>query len=229
MVATTRFVMTVFELLSDYVQPATLDDSVGDALALALGQGYQLVPVVDEDEVLVATTRLPELVACPDPERPLREHRLNSPIFVASEAHTFDAIELALDNEVDLLPVIDESGRYLGSVDLSGLLRSAARTLGLGTAGANIEVDISPRDYALARLVHTIEENGAKVLSVNTERLPETESDVRVTVKVSVPDPVRIRAVLEHYGYQVVAVDRRKSTAEDIQQRVREFMHYLDV
>jgi len=221
--------MTVFELLSDYLQPATLDDSVGDALNLALDQGHQVVPVVDEDGRLVGAVRLPELISFANHETPLREYRLNSPFFVTSEAHLFDAIELVIDNEVDLLPVIDESGRYLGALDLTGLLRSASRILGVGSSGSVVEIDLPLRDYSLGKLAHTIEENGAKVLSINSERVQEPEGDIRVTVKVSATDPVRIRAVLEHYGYQVVVVDRRKSTAEDIQQRVREFMHYLDV
>lgn len=221
--------MTVFELLSDYLQPATLDDSVGDALDLALEQGHQMVPVIDEDERLVGSVRLPELVACADPRQPLRDYGLNSPLYIASEAHVFDAIELVIDNEVDLLPVINDSGRYLGAVDLTGLLRSASRILGTASAGSIVEIDLPPRDYSLGKLVHTIEESGAKVLSVNSDTMRERGGDIRLTIKVNVADSVRIRAVLEHYGYQVVAVDREKSTAEDIQQRVREFMHYLDV
>jgi CBS domain-containing protein len=221
--------MTVFELLTDYMQPATLQDSVGDALSLALDQGHQVVPVIDEQELLVGTARLADLIAAEDLGRPLSECNLGSPVKIASDAPLFDAVEFVVDHEVDLLPVIDESGRYLGAVDLTGLLRSVSRILRIGDAGSVVEIDIPRRDYTLGQLVHTIEEHGAHVLTINSENPRNPEADVRVIVKVSLTDTVRIRAVLEHYGYNVVSIDREKSTAEDIQQRVREFMHYLDV
>jgi len=221
--------MTVFELLSEYLEPATLDETVGETLERALERGHQHVAVVDAAGRLIATVRLPDLVACPNPQTPLREFRLQTPLFIASEAHLFDAVEFVVDNEVDVLPVVDAEGRYLGALDLTGLLRSVSRALGIGEAGSIIEIDVSPRDYALGRLVHTIEEHGARVLSVNSEQPREAGADVRLTVKMSVSDTVRIRAVLEHYGYSVVAVERRQSMAEDLQQRVREFIHYLDV
>jgi phage gp46-like protein len=138
-------------------------------------------------------------------------------------------VQIVLDNETDLLAVVDGEGRYMGAVDLSGLLRSMSRLLRFHEEGALIEIDVPPRDYALARLAHTIEESGARVLSINSEVPKEAEGDVRLMVKVNVADPVRTRAVLEHYGYQVVAVDRARISSEDLEHRVREFIHYLDV
>lgn len=221
--------MTVFELLSDYLEPATLDDAVGDVLSQALQRGHHVVPVVDEGNRLVAIVRVPELIACTDTQTRLREFKLQAPVLIASDAHLFDAVEFVVDHEVDILPVVDADGRYLGALDLTGLLRSVSRILGIGDAGSIIEIDVSPRDYALGKLVHTIEEHGVRVLSINSERQLEPNADIRLTIKLSATDTVRMRAVLEHYGYSVVVAERRQSMAEDIQQRVREFIHYLDV
>ncbi len=222
-------VMTVLELLIDPLQAVSLDDGVDTALNLSLEQGHRAVPVVDEDGVLVASLRLVDLLACEESSATVRDCRLNSPHWIRADAQVLEAVGLVVDNEIDLLPVVDGAGRYVGAVDLTGLLRSVSRLLRVGEPGSLIEVDVSPRDYTLARLIHTVEENGAKVLAVNSESARNPESDVRVMLRVNTGDTVRIKAVLEHYGYNVVAVDREQSSAEDIQQRVREFMHYLDV
>lgn len=221
--------MTVFELLSNGFEPAALGDSVGQTLSHAQERGHRIVPVVDEDRRLVAIAKTAELGVAKNQDTTLRDGPLNPPIFVPADAHLYDAVEVVVNSEVDLLPVVDETGAYLGCIDLSGLLKSVSRTLGIGESGSIIEIDMPPRDYTLGRLVHTIEEHGARVLSIYSDGRRHPDADVRVVVKVSVTDTVRIRAVLEHYGYHVVAVDRENSTAEDIQQRVREFIHYLDV
>jgi len=221
--------MTVFELLSDHLKAVSLDDGVDAALDLALKQGHSVVPVVDDEGILVATARLTDLLACEDPSAPVRDCRLNTPQSIRAEDQVLNAVGMVVDNEIDLLPVIDRDGRYVGAVDLTVLLRLVARLLRLGESGSLIEIDLAPRDYTLARLIHTVEESGAKVLAVNSESPRTAESDVRVMMRVNTSDTVRIKAVLEHYGYNVVSVDREQSSAEDLQQRVREFMHYLDV
>ena len=48
-------------------------------------------------------------------------------------------------------------------------------------------------------------------------------------MKVSVEDTSRIRAVLEHLGYHVSRSTGRSLSDDELQQRVAELMHYLDV
>ena len=221
--------MTVLDILSDYLEPATLDDSVVDTLNRALEEGLLIVPVIGEEERLVAIVRLSDLVTDAERGGLLRNSTLQTPIVVSPDLRLYDAVQMVLDNETDLLAVVDREGRYMGVIDLSGLLRSMSRLFRIEEEGAFIEIDVAPRDYAIGRLAHTIEESGARVLSINSKAPTDPEQDIRLTVKVNVADPVRTRAVLEHYGYRVIAIDRARTNSEDIQQRVREFIHYLDV
>lgn len=87
---------------------------------------------------------------------------------------------------------------------------------------------MDPADYSLSRLVYTIEQNDVKILSVASES-PDDQGMVRVTLKLNVNDTARVRHVLEHEGYRVVASFSETDDEEDLKLRVQEFMRYLEV
>jgi hypothetical protein len=86
---------------------------------------------------------------------------------------------------------------------------------------------VDPRDFALAKLIHVIEQNEAKVRAVASETPERSTEKIRVTLKLNVKETARIRHVLEHHGYHVVASFGEQG--EEIEELVDEFMRYLDV
>ena len=81
----------------------------------------------------------------------------------------------------------------------------------------------------MSKLVYTIEQNGVRILSIASESPDYEGGKIRVTLKLNVKDASRVRHMLEHYGYHVVATFSDDSTDEDLQLRVQEFMRYLEV
>jgi acetoin utilization protein AcuB len=75
--------------------------------------------------------------------------------------------------------------------------------------------------------VHLIEQNEGKVLAVASEEPEESTGKIRVTLKLNVKDTSRIRHVLEHNGYNVVA--SFGEAGEEIEELVEEFVRYLEV
>jgi predicted site-specific integrase-resolvase len=65
------------------------------------------------------------------------------------------------------------------------------------------------------------------VLAVASE-LPENSTDkIRVTLKLNVKDTTRVRHVLEHHGYHVVAAFGEEDG--EMEELVEEFVRYLEV
>lgn len=220
--------MIVRDLISEGVLPVSRDDSVGDALSLAVYGELTHLPVVDETRRLVGMIRLSTLLDEDDLSRPVRELPFDAPFSVGDEAHLYDAIQMVVEHGADLLPVVDSEGRYVGSIGLSNVLEPVARLLATPHPGAVLDIEMTDRDFTLRHLVHAIEESGAKILSLGTA--PGSEGDdVRLVVKISLEDTSRIRAVLEHIGYRVRHSTGREEADDELQQRVAEFMHYLDV
>ena len=103
-----------------------------------------------------------------------------------------------------------------------------ARMFSTQESGAIVAIEVSPRDYSLSQLVYTIEQNDVKILSIATEMPTVSTGSIRITLKLNVHDTARVRHMLEHHGYQVVASFSEEDD-EELQYRVQEFMRYLEV
>ncbi|MFC2085863.1 CBS domain-containing protein [Bacteroidota bacterium] len=221
--------LTVNDFISEGVLPVCRTDSVGHALSLAVYGEARHLPVVDDGRYLVGMVRLATLLAEPDVSRPIGELPFDAPISVQEDAHLYDAVQLLVDRGSDLVPVVSGDGRYVGSIGVTDVLGPVSKLLGVAEPGSVIEVEMNARDFTLRHLVHSIEESGARILSLGTSPTDESVDTVSVLVRVSLDDTSRIRAVLEHFGYRVHRSTGRELPDDELQHRVAEFMHYLDV
>jgi predicted transcriptional regulator len=221
--------MTLDALLDTTLAPLTTNDRVSRALGRMADEGVVHLPVIDTERRLVTTVGEDQLFDAEalDPEADLGRLASAEPVAVTPETHPFEAARLMVSHDLTTVPVVGEGYEYLGIVRRQQLFNQLAQMLEVGESGAIVEVELGERDYALAQLVYAVEQNGAKVLSLSTEPLPE--QSVLVTLKLNVGDTARIRAILEHYGYTVSGAFGESESEEDIQSRVSEFMRYLEV
>ena len=224
--------MIVKDLISEGVLPVSRSDTVGDALSLAVFGEAKHLPVVDEERRLVGMVRLATLLDESNLARLIGELPFDAPISVSENAHIYDAVRLVVDQGAlqgaDQIPVISSDGKYAGSIGWSDVLGPLSRLLAVSEPGSVLEIELSARDFTLRQLIHAVEENGARVLSLGTIRTDASADTMTVVVKVSVEDTSRIRAVLEHFGYHVRLITGREIPDDELKHRVAEFMHYLD-
>ena len=221
--------MTLDALLDATVAPLTMSDRIARALGRMADEGVTHLPVIDEERRLVTTVSENQLLDAEalDPDADLGRLPSAEPVAVTAETHPFEAARLMVSHDLTTVPVVGEGFEYIGLVRRQQLFNQLAQMLEVAESGAIVEVELGERDYALAQLVHAVEQNGARVLSLSTEPLPE--QSVLVTLKLNVGDTARIRAILEHYGYKVSGAFGEAESEEDIQSRVNEFMRYLEV
>ena len=120
------------------------------------------------------------------------------------------------------------ANRYLGAVRRHEIFDQLARMLSTHEAGAILALEVDQQDYSLSKLVYAIEQSDASILSIATEPSGE-RGPIRVTVKLDTHDITRIRHVLEHHGYHVVAAFSETDDDDALQDRIEEFMRYLEV
>jgi CBS domain-containing protein len=220
--------MTIHDLISSY-PPALIDDSTtGEAREQLRLAGHRSLPVIDREGRLVgiATEEMLESVA---DETPVTSLFVAGPVYAHPHTHVFDAARLFVDHHMEVLPVADMDGTYAGCLRRVDVFELLTHMLSIERPGAILEIDIPAKDYTLTRLVHTVEQHDGKILSITSEWPELSGANVRITLKLSVTDAARIRAVLEHHGYRIAASFHEDTTESEIQQRIREFMHYLEV
>jgi predicted transcriptional regulator len=202
-------------------------DTVEDALGMLMEHRVRHLPVVNDDGNLVGILSEDRLMDASGPDDDVGSLLAARPISVGPEDHIFDAARTMVEHDLSTVPVADANGAYLGLLRRHDIFDRFAQMLATQEAGAILALEVDPRDYALAKLVHVIEQNEAKVRAVASESPSESTEKIRVTLKLNVQDTSRIRHVLEHHGYHVVASFGEDD--EELGDLVDEFMHYLEV
>lgn len=234
--------MKIRSLLSASLDPIAPGDTVETALATLLEQGVGHLPVVDERGALVGLISEEQLLEAPDADAPVRSFLEARPVSVHPSEHVFDATRAMVRHDLSVLPITEPAAgtgpsrangnagsaeQYLGVVRRHDLFDQFARMLSTQEPGAILALEVEARDYSLAQLVHLIEQSDVKVLSVASEPSDGQAGPRRVTVKLDTTDTTRVRHMLEHHGYDIVASFGEQD--DQILERVQEFMRYLEV
>ena len=226
--------MTIETLVSEVTPPLRTNDTVEHAIGLLLEFRVLHLPVVTDDGLLVGVISENQLLDASGPDALIESLLSLEPISVLPDTHIFDATKVIVDHKLTTLSVADASGRYLGLVKRHSIFEQFARMLSTQEPGAIIALEVDQRDYSLAKLAYHIEQNDVKILSTATEHpavtgSPLAEGRMKVTLKLNVSDTSRIRHILEHYGYRVVASFSDQEDDTDFKHRIQEFMRYLEV
>jgi acetoin utilization protein AcuB len=204
-----------------------VSDSVEKALGLLMEHHVNHLPVVDEEGDLAGMLSEERLMDAEGPDAEIGSLVVGRPVSVPPEAHIFEAARSMVEHDLSTIPVADTEGQYYGLIQRHDIFDKFAQMLSTQKSGAIVALEVEPRDYALAKLVHLIEQNEGKVLAVASEEPEESTGKIRVTLKLNVKDTSRIRHVLEHNGYNVVA--SFGEAGEEIEELVEEFVRYLEV
>lgn len=215
----------------DAINPDTpaleASDTVETALGRLMEHHINHLPVIDADGDLAGVLSERRLMDADGPDAAVSSLVVGRPVSILPDAHIFDAARTMVKHDLSTIPVADEAGHYYGLIQRHDIFDKFAQMLSTQQAGAILALEVEQRDYALAKLVHLIEQNDGKVLAVASELPDQSSGKIRVTLKLNVRETSRIRHVLEHNGYQVVASFGEDD--EQLEELVEEFVRYLEV
>jgi len=218
--------MTVSNLISASTPPLRPSDTVEYGLGLMMELHVRHVPVVTHDNRLAGLLSEEMLLDADSPSTPIGQLLGAEPVAVSVGTHVFDVTKVMMDHDLSLVPVLDAEGRYKGTIRRHDVFERFARMLATQESGAIVALEVPKRDLSLSQIIYLIEQNDTRVLSLSTEAHDDT---VGVTIKLNTRDATRIRHILEHNGYRVVAAFGEEEDAEVLLDRVQEFMRYLEV
>lgn len=221
--------MTVETFLSTTTPPLRADDTVEHALGLLLETRVRHLPVVDEDSHVVGIVTEEQLLDAEGPDILLGSLSGQPVVTVNTGMHVFDVTRVIMDHDLTTVPVVDDDHRYIGLVRRHDLFERFARLLATQQSGAILALEVNERDLLLSQIVYLIEQNDVRVLSLATDTHGLPEGIVGVTLKLNVKDASRVKHMLEHNGYRVVSAFGEDEDAEDLLDRVQEFLRYLEV
>lgn len=221
--------MTIQKLIDTTSPPLRQDDMVEHALGLMMELRVRHLPVVAETGHLIGMLSEDQLLEALGPRTPVERLIRAEPVSLHPNIHIFDATKLIVQHDLTTIPVVDGENTYVGLLRRQDLFERFAEMLRTEAPGAILALEVEPHDYSLSQLVYTVEQHDVKILSISSETADDPTETIRITLKLNAQDTARIRHVLEHHGYRVVAAFSEEEDQTDLHHRVEEFMRYLEV
>ena len=217
------------DLLNERIPPLKGTDSAAKAARWLDEFHVAQLPVLDERHYLGLVTEA-DLADFDDPETLLSELPLGyTDAYVRPDQHFYRVMELAIENKIQLVPVVDERHEYAGVVTIADAL-AAFGQLPVGGQGGILVLTMEERDYSLTQISRYVEENNAKIMSAHVAQDDLDPMRIRLTLKLNTDSLARITATLERFGYLVTAQFSGAAVAsEDEQERYDALLHYLSI
>ncbi len=216
------------DLINEMIPPLKGTDSAGKAARWLDEFHVAQLPVLDERHYRGLVTEAD--LADDDPNTLLSELTLGyRDAYVRPDQHFYRVMELAIENKIQLVPVVDEHQEYAGVVTIADALAAFGQQPA-GGQGSIIILSMEERDYSLTQISRYVEENNAKIISAHVAQDDLDPGRIRLTLKLNTDRIARITATLERFGYTVTAqFSGTPAASEDEQERYDALLRYLSV
>ena len=94
----------------------------------------------------------------------------------------------------------DEQRNYKGSISTKKLINVFSKQSGFNRNGAVITLLVNDIDYQLSQIAQIVESNGAKIISLYSEKL-ESNNQLKLTIKIS---DGKLGAILQTFSGTII-------------------------
>ncbi len=221
--------MLAKELISDLVTALRTSDSGSKALSWMEIFRVSHLPIVNENEFLglISDTDIYDFNMA---DETIGNHHLSffRP-FVRASQHIYEVIELASQQKLSIIPVLDDQNNYLGSITLHDLVQYFAKITAVESPGGIIVLEMNITDYYLGEIARIVEGNDAKILSLYVDSSNET-TKINVTLKINRDDLSPVIQTFNRYNYDIKAVYTKQNQMEDlVQDHYESLVKYLNI
>ncbi len=219
--------MIASELISYDIPPLKLTDKGNKALDWMEEFKTNVLPVVHEGEY-VGLISESNLLDSEDVDGEIKTFGINfiKP-FTHENQHLFEVITAMVENDVELLPVVNSSNKYLGVITNKVVVENLSKVVSVASAGSIITLEVNIKDYSLSEIARMVESDDAKVLASFLTSHPNS-TKLEVTLKINKTDISRILHTFERFNYVVLASYNESEYHQNLRNRYDEFMRFLN-
>lgn len=220
--------MIIEQLISPLVPTLSFADTGNRALGLMEENNLAHLPLLAEEKYM-ALVHENDVMDWDMPETSLSgaDFLHFKPAILAS-AHPYDALRIAHQQNLSIVPVVDNENTYVGSITRNELLRYITETSGLNNPGGIIVLEIAPKNYSLYEIARICESE--EVLIISTQLYSNKITGmVEITLKTNRTNLDAVASSLERYNYKVLAVFGETAQKDDIEERYNLLMNYINM
>ncbi|MDP4263635.1 MAG: CBS domain-containing protein [Bacteroidota bacterium] len=220
--------MLTVELSSQTLPYLRLHDKVYQALHLMNENQVAHLPIVD-GEKYVGLISEDDLLMAENEHAPLSELQQSfANTSVKGDEHFLKAIQVAAENGLSVVPVVDNDNDITGVVAYNDLLKYASEFMSLHEPGGLIVLEMESNQYSFKEISKILEANDSQITQLNTFNNPE-KGIMRVTIRINKPDVADIVAAFQRYEYDVKYYFGEEGYANELRSNYDNLMNYLKI
>ena len=218
--------MLTRELLSQTIPFLRLSDKVYQALELMNENNVTHLPVVDGD-TFTGLISEEDLLHAENDHSPIAEMEQSfSNKCVKDDEHFLKAVQMAADNALSLVPVVNEENVLIGSVTYSDLLKFSSEFMSLGEPGGLIVLEMESNQYSFNEISRIVESNDAQITQLNSSNDPATGL-MQVTIRINKPEISDLVAAFQRHEYDVKYFLGEELYDNELKSNYDNLMNYL--
>jgi len=220
--------MLTRDLLTQSLPHLKLSDKLYQALQLMNDNHVSHLPVVDEEKFIGLVSE-DMLLHSEDDSAELSElqHAFIN-ISVKDNEHFLTVIQEAVENDLSIMPVVNEENELLGSVTKSELLKNASDFMSLNEPGGMIVLEMEPKQYSFNELSRLVEANETQITQLNTS-VDTTTGMLQVTIKINKADVADVVSSLQRHEYNVKYYFGEELYENELRSNYDNLMNYLKI
>ncbi|HEY6506032.1 MAG TPA: CBS domain-containing protein [Chitinophagaceae bacterium] len=220
--------MLTVDLLSQTLPYLRLQDKVYQALQLMNDNQVTHLPIVDGEKYMGIISE-DDLLLAENEHTSLSELEQSfAVISVKSDEHFLKAIQVAAENGLSVVPIVDNENDIAGAVVYSDLLKHASEFMSLNEPGGLLVLEIPGNQYSFSEISKILETNDAQITQLNTFNNPETGL-MRVTIRINKPDISDVVAAFQRYEYDIKYFFGEELYANELRSNYDNLMNYLKI
>lgn len=219
--------MSCKDLIAYEIKPLPDTGKMTDALDILEDAQLEQLPVTDEKglylgivtfEMLSNATAgtLKDLVQ----QQPLLKAAVNE------RAFPYRAAKVMYDNNLDIVPVVNDADELQGVIDKKNLLNFLVAQTGLQQPGGIIILEVKSLNYSLSEIARICETNDVLILNLQIRSIPD-EDVLHIILKTNTKDLSAVQAAFNRYEYNVSVIDGDLHTNSLVQERYDLLMNFL--
>jgi len=204
--------------------PATLKDSAINTLAIMEEFKISELPVVDENNKFLGLIEEDSILNMENLQAPIMVIQKNlKNIFLFSNAHFFQCIQMLAENNLSIIPVLDSNKLYTGYISPSDVVGK------IGELNHNnsliIIISINKKDFMIHEISRLIEENNGKIVALFSEMKKEK---IHIHLLINSNNSQLITQTLSRYDYEVINTLSTELKRNELDDRFESFIKYLN-
>ncbi len=220
--------MIAQNLIRNDISPLALSDSVFFAQELMNEFKVQHLPVL-ENGVYLGLVCEDDLLDASDDQLSVKDGSIRIiRTEINAEKHLFDAIATIGEQNLSMLPVLDENEKYIGYIYPKDIVVEMGGMLSSKIPGGILVLLINQNDYHLSQIAQIVEGNDGKILACYITSHSEN-TQLEVTLRVNRTDLTPIIQTLLRYDYTISATFHESLHTADLKDRYDNFMKYLNM